>query len=89
MKYILTGYFIMIASMLYYLTDSLANNAEKKSTQQTAKHLAADTDNLINFKENNLIVAEYSNATRVNSGGLKTATEEKPKRELKLRVVVN
>jgi len=89
MKYILTGYLIVIASILYSLTNSLTNNAAKKSTQQTAKYRSADSDNLINFKENNLLVAEYSNTCKDNSGGLKTVTEEKQTRELKLGVVVN
>ena len=89
MKYILTGYFIMIASMLFSLSNSLTNNAAKKSTLQAAKCQAADSDSLINFKENNLLVAEYSNAIKDNSGGLKTVAEEKQRRELKLGVVVN
>ncbi len=75
--------------MLYSLTNSLTNNAAKKSTQQTAKCRTADRDNLINFKENNLLVAEYSNAPKDNSGRLKTVGEENQRRELKLGVVVN
>lgn len=75
--------------MLFSLTNSLTNNAAKKSTQQTTKYRAADSDSLINFKEINLLVAEYSNATKANSGGLKTVTEEKQRREFKLGVVVN
>jgi hypothetical protein len=89
MKYILTGYFIMIASILYSLINSLANNAPKKSTQPTATHRAADNDKLFNFKETNLLVAEYSNMTKDNSVGLKTVAEEKGRREVKLKVVVN
>ena len=89
MKYILTGYFILIASMLYSLTNSLANNAAKKSTQPTAKYRVADNDNLVNFKEANLLVAEYSNMIKDYSDGLKTVAEEKGRREVKLKVVVD
>ena len=89
MKYILTGYFIMIASMLYSLTNGLANNAAKESTRPMAKYRSVDTDTLINFKESNLIVAEYSNMTKDNSDRLKTVAEEKERRDVKLKVIVD
>jgi hypothetical protein len=79
----------MIASILYLLTNSLANNAVKKSTQPTANNQAVDNDKLINFKETNLLVAEYSNMIKANSDGLKTVAEEKGRREVKLKVVVD
>ena len=75
--------------MLYSLTNSLADNAAIKSTQPTAKYRAIDNDKLINFKETNLLVAEYSNTTKDNKDRLKTVTEDKGRRELKLRVIAD
>ena len=90
MKYTLTCYLVMIASMLYSCTDSSANNAAKKSAQQTAKHGAVDNENLITFKENKVLVAEYSGMNKDNSAGIMTVTEGKVKRgELKLGVIVD
>ena len=90
MKLILTCCLALVVSMLFSCTDDSGKISSKISASNTLSYLAGDHKDLAAFKENKMLVAEFSGIVKDDFGGIMTPTEQKIKREeLRQRITVD
>ena len=90
MKLIIACYFVAVVPICHSSIDSPGNNGPENTAAYSLNYVAGQNGNQPTFKENKMLIAEFSEIVKDNVGDTMISAEEKIKRqEVRKRVRVD